>query len=164
MPCQFPGCTYCLHVDDIAKLGTATTTSLFDSVISEGIGCCVVHTKFIGSCAVFAHPGYIFCCCLLCYSFPSSPLLSTTLHSLVQINTFFPLCDQNPLSPTSFSSRLRYYQESAFSSQSVHGELPIGGVRVVPAQKEAADPKPADPAQPERALCRCKRPGHQDPA
>lgn len=63
----------------------------------------------------------------------------------------------------SFPSRLRYYQESAFPSQSFHWELPIGGDRVVPTQEEAADSKPPDPAQPERALCGCQRPGHQDP-
>lgn len=77
-------------------------------------------------------------------------------HSLLK--TLLPLCDQI------LSSRLWYYQESAFPSQSVYGELPIGGDWVVSAQEEAADPKPADPAQPQRTLRWCKRPGHQDPA
>lgn len=42
--------------------------------------------------------------------------------------------------------------------------MPVRGDRVVPTQEEAADPKLTDLAQPERALCGCKRPGHQDPA
>lgn len=41
--------------------------------------------------------------------------------------------------------------------------MPIRGDRVVPSQEETADPKPSDLAQPERALCRRERPGHQDP-
>lgn len=61
-------------------------------------------------------------------------------------------------------SRLRHYQESALPSQSVHGQLPIGGDRAVPAQEEAAHPEPADPAQPQRAVRGREGPGHQDPA
>ncbi|MEQ2162231.1 hypothetical protein GOODEAATRI_017755, partial [Goodea atripinnis] len=59
---------------------------------------------------------------------------------------------------------LWHYQKSAVSSQPVHGELPIGRDRVVPAQEEAADTELADPAQPQRALCGLQGPGHQDPA
>lgn len=89
-------------------------------------------------------------------------VLSSSDSSVLSIHPF----TLNHFTPprSSFTSRLRYYPESALPSQSVHGELPVGGDRAVPAQEEAAHPKPADPAQPERALRGCKRPGHQDPA
>lgn len=75
-----------------------------------------------------------------------------------------PQCFLPSFSFFSPSRRLRHHPESALAPQPVHGELPAGGDRAVPAQEEAAHPQPADPAQPQRALRGRAGPGHQDPA
>lgn len=121
-----------------------------------------VHTSL---CALLSSRMHIF----LMFSLPFSPIPSLAGHHSTyfpsKINTLHPLCDRilSPLSPP-LLSRLRHYPESALPSQSVHGQLPIGGDRAVPAQEEAAHPQPADPAQPQRAVRGREGPGHQDPA
>lgn len=119
-----------------------------------------VHTSL---CALLSSRMHIF----LMFSLPFSPIPSFAGHHSAyfpgKINNLPPLCDQI-LSPPPPSSRLRHYQESALPSQPVHGQLPIGGDRAVPAQEEAAHPEPADPAQPQRAVRGREGPGHQDPA
>lgn len=97
----------------------------------------------------------------------SLPCLHHSTYFPSKIKTLHPLCDQILSLFFFFSallSRLRHYPESALPSQPVHGQLPIGGDRAVPAQEEAAHPQPADPAQPQRAVRGREGPGHQDPA
>lgn len=89
--------------------------------------------------------------------------LHYSLPFLVPKMTLLPLCGQIFTSTLSLSSRLRYYQKSAFPAQPVYRELPFRRDRAVPSQEEAAHPEPADPAQPQRAIRGCERPGHQDP-
>lgn len=122
---------------------------------------------FVCARTLSSHPANMCCCCL-----PSSNSSIVTMALfllfpppfLVQKMTLLPLCDQIFTSALSLSSRLRYYQKSAFPAQPVYRELPFRRDRAVPSQEEAAHPEPADPAQPQRAIRGCERPGHQDPA
>lgn len=158
---QFPGCIYTACWWHNQAWHTRHHQSFWQCYFRASVRewlLCGSHWVHIGLCAVLFIQDMHFCC------FPLFKLLHYFTFPLAVKKLPSSLWSNPPPPSILLSSRLWYYQESAFPSQSVHGELPIGGDRVVPAQEEAADPKPADPAQPQRALRGCKRPGHQDPA
>lgn len=122
---------------------------LFLTILFPQEGDCCAGSRRVHT-AAYAH----FFCHSRCISLNIFLPLATTAVGRTNNSSFFslPCC------------RLRHHQESAFAPQPVHGELPAGGDRAVPAQEEAAHPQPADPAQPQRALRGREGPGHQDSA
>lgn len=137
----------------------AVATALPDGVISEASEMCVADTELAG----LIHMDGFF---IVFSSSPPSILLAPHGFAVSHMNKTPAILPLTPalLCACSHPSRLRHHPEGAFSPQSFHRELPVGGDRAVPAQEAAAHPEPADPAQPQRALRGREGPSHQDPA